>query len=227
MAGDIQPETLTQASTEVDISLNQNQLDPQRHTRIIEFTVPDDLEWVEYDALRDPVRFVPRTMETVTGDGATSTYGVDANLQPIAGEEKLEDQDYPVVVAVDVSTGDEIDIDSVDYAANEVTLASTPADGDDVKLYPIMTDGYLKVEGFNQFDQPQGTLFPWGFPLFRFHDMEQNRRGREINLQGAVRWERHETLAFKIDAPRQIVWEDEDYPESYVSTFEVDTRIGL
>lgn len=225
MAGDIQPETLSHATDDVDVDLNQNLLDPQRHTRVIEFLVPDNLEWVEYDARRDPVRFVPRTMqEFESADFDDGTVAVDANLQPIAGETDLEDQEYPAVVAVDTGTGEEVDVESVDYALNEVTLEEVP---DAVKLYPIMSDGYLKVEGFNQFDQPQGTLFPWGFPLFRFHDMEQDRRGREINLHGYARWDRHETLAFKIDAPQQIVWEDEHYPDSYVSTFEVDVRIGL
>jgi len=174
------------------------------------------------------VRFVPRTRQTVTGStGDDTVVALDNDIQPIAGEETIDDADYPVAVAYNVTQGAQVEIVDVNYATNEVTLGTDPADGDEVKVWPILADGTLKAEGFNTFDQSAGVLFQWGYPLRRFHDMEQNRRGREVNLHGRAKWKRDETLAFRIDSPHAIVWEDDDYPAgAYVSTFEVDVEIG-
>jgi len=97
-----------------------------------------------------------------------------------------------------------------------------------VKLYPIMSDGTVQFRLVNQFDQEEGRVYPWATPLYRWHDFPQLKRGREVNLHGAVEWQESERVEVLLDAPEQIVWNDPDYPlGEYVSTFEQDVTITL
>jgi hypothetical protein len=225
-----QPYTISHTGTVLEeagedaVTLSQNQVSPQRETEIAEFTCPSNFDAIQYVAERDPIRFKPRTKETFSGDGATTTFDLSARIQRVAGEDKLDDQPYPAVVAV--ADGAEADIESIDYAAGTVTLASAPADStDNVHLFPIITEGTVKLVGENSLGQDEGPLYPWGHPIYRWHDMEQDRRGTEVNLQGSAIWERNETLVMMLDSPRQIVWEDDDYPEAYPSELEIDVQI--
>lgn len=228
----VEPRTISHTGGELGsdaVTLSQNQVDPQRPTPILEWTCPRKYESVRYVGRRDPTRFVPRTMESFDGStGDDTVHEVDAVLQPIAGETDLEDQDYPVVVAVNVASGDEIEVVDIDYGTNEVTLGTDPADGETVKLYPILTEGSIKFQGRNQLGQREGTLYPYGTPPYIWHDMAQYQEGREVNLHGNARWGRQETLEVLLDSPQQIIWEDDDYPlGGYVSRLEQDVRIEL
>ena len=211
------------------VTTASNQVSPQRETAIISFEVPRKFSEVEYVGQRDATRFVPRTTEEITGSAGDDTVvSLQANIQPIAGEEEIADQDYPVCVAYNVTQGQQVAIDAVDYAADEVTLADNPADGDTVKLWPIMGDGDLQFRLVNQFGQEEGRVYPWATPIYRWHDFPQLKRGREINLHGSVTWQENETVEVLLDAPQAITWEDDDYPEgAYVSTFEQDVEITL
>lgn len=210
-------------------TLNQNQVSPQRETAVISMECPRKFEEIEMVGRRDATRFVPRTVETITGTASDdTTVSLSANIQPVAGEESIADQDYPVVVAYNVDTSTQYDITDVDYAANEVTLGTDPADGEDVKLWPIMTDGEAQYRLVNQFGQEEGRVYPWTTPLYTWHDYPQLKEGREINLHGAVTWEENEVVELLVDAPQQIVWTDSDYPNGeYVSTLEQDVEITL
>lgn len=203
------------------VTLFQNQVSPQRQTEIIEFECPDKFDSIQWTGRSDAVRFIPRTKETKTSDGG-NTYSVSVDLIPIVGEKQVEDQPYPAVVAV--QNGSEVAIDSVDYAANEVSLASDDGNND-IHLFPVVTQGTVKMRGINTLDQSTGPVFPWSFPIYRWHDMKQDKRGTEVNLNGSVYWERNESLQLMVDSPTQIVWEDTDYPESYVSQLEMDVEI--
>jgi len=207
----------------------QNQVSPQRETPILEFECPRKFEEIRYVGRRDPTRFIPRTVESITGSAGDDTVvSLTADIQPPHGETDPNDQDYPPVVAYNVDQGAEVAIDSVDYAANTVTLASDPADTETVKLWPIITEGSIQFEGVNQFNQVEGPVYNWETPVRKWHDFEQNKRGTEINLHGRIFWSRYERLRVTMDSPRQIVWEDSDYPRgAYVSTFEQDVEIQL
>lgn len=211
------------------VDLNQNQTSPQRETSIISFECPRKFSRIEYVGQRDPTRFVPRTTETISGTAGDDTVvSLQADIQPIAGEENLDDQDYPVAVAYNVTQGQQYDIVDVDYAANTVTLGTNPADGDSVKVWPIMSSGEVQYRLVNQFNQEEGRVYPWETPLYRWHDFPQLKRGREINLHGSVYWEENERVEVLLDAPQAITWEDSDYPEGeYVSTFDQDVEITL
>ncbi|ALJ99684.1 head protein [Haloarcula californiae icosahedral virus 1] len=211
------------------VTTASNQTAPQRETAIISFEVPRKFSEIEYVGQRDATRFVPRTTEEITGTANDDTVvQLQANIQPIAGEEDMADQDYPVVVAYNVTQGAQVEIADVNYATDEVTLATDPADGDTVKLWPIMGDGEVQFRLVNQFGQEEGRVYPWATPLYRWHDFPQLKRGREINLHGSVTWQENETVEVLLDAPQAITWEDADYPEGqYVSTFEQDVEITL
>lgn len=211
--------------TTTNVQRHQNQSDPRRETPVLEFTCPQNFDRISYVGARDPTRFVPRTMETFTGDGATTTFTLNARIQPVAGEPDLDEQDHPAVVAVDVGAGNEVAIESIDYATGDVTLAAAPADGNSVKLYPILTEGTMKFRGIDTLGHVVGPVDSWGFPVYRFFDFHQDKRGQELNLDGSVSWTRHETVEVMLDSPHQIVWEDADFPGSYVSTFEQDVQI--
>ena len=211
------------------VTLSQNQVSPQRESAVIAFECPRKFSQLSYVGQRDATRFVPRTMETVSGTADDDTVvSLEANIQPVAGEEDIEDQDYPVAVAYNVTQSTQYDIVAVDYATDEITLGTDPADGDTVKVYPIMGDGDVQYRLTNQFGQDAGTVYPWATPLYRWHDFPQLKRGREINLRGSVTWEENETVEVLVDAPQQVVWTDPDYPEGqFVSTFEQDLEITL
>ena len=207
------------------VATSQNQVSPQRESTVLSFECPRNFDTIDYQGRRDPTRFIPRTMETFDGDGATTTFSLTARIQPVAGETDLEEQDYPAVEAVVVGSG-EVAIDSIDYATGEVTLASAPASGtDNVKLYPIITEGTMKFRGIDSLGHNAGPVDKWGFPLYRFHDFHQDERGQQLRLHGSVSWERHEVVELMMDSPRQLVWTDADYPGAFVSTFEQDVEI--
>lgn len=211
------------------VTLSQNQVSPQRESAIIEFECPRKFERIEFVGSRDPTRFVPRTMQSITGTANDDTV-VDLNndIQPVSGETDIDDQDYPVCVAYNVTQDTQVDIVDVDYATNSVTLGSDPADGDTVKLYPIIADGSIQMEGVNQFNQVVGSVDNWPTPIYRFHDFKQAKRGTEVNLDGAADWSRYEKLRITLDSPTQLVWEDDHYPlGQYVSTIEQDVEITL
>jgi len=211
------------------VTLSQNQTSPQRPTAVISFEVPRKYEGINYVGRRDATRFVPRTMETLTGSANDDTVvSLEADIQPIAGETDMADQDYPVCVAFNVTQNTEVDISDVDYATNEVTLATDPADRDEVKLYPIISEGTVQYQGRNQFDQVEGPVYNWPTPMYRFHDFKQLQAGREVNLHGSVDWTRYERVELLVDSPRQVVWEDNDYPRGeYVSTLQQDVEIEI
>lgn len=208
-----------------NLTRSQNQVSPQRETEILSFECPDNFDQISYVAQRDSTRFKPRAKEVFSGDGSTTTFSLSGDIIPVAGEESIADQPYPVVVAA--VGGSEVSIASVDYAANSVTLDSAPASGtDNVQLFPIVTEGTLKFRGLNALDQNVGPVYPWGFPLYRWHDMKQDKRGTEVNLAGSVEWGRNEKVQVLVDSPRQIVWTDSDYPAGqFVSQFEQDVEI--
>lgn len=211
------------------VNTYQNQVSPQRETAIVSFECPRNFSEIEYVGQRDDTRFVPRTTETITGSANDDTVvDLTANIQPIAGERDVEDQDYPVAVAYNVTTGTEYEIVDVNYATDTVTLGTDPADGDEVKVWPIMSDGDVQFRLVNQFDQEDGRVYPWSTPLYRWHDFPQLKRGREINLHGTVTWQENERVEILLDAPQQITWEDPDYPNGqYVSTLRQDVEITL
>lgn len=207
------------------VELYQNK--DARQTAVISFTNPREFEQIDYVGRSHATRFVPRCRETMSApaDGVAS---LDARIQPVAGEPHIEDQDYPAVVAYNVTQGAEIGIEKLDYAQNEVHLNTNDiADTDDIKLFPIITEGEIQYQGVNQFDQLEGPAAKWQTPVYRFHDMEQDKRGTEVNLDGSVTFSRHETLEFTLESPRTLVWEDADYPGSYVSTFQQKVDITL
>jgi hypothetical protein len=232
MAEKSQPYTLTHTASVLGdeyVSTSSNQTQPQRPDTIISFECPKSFEEIEYVGRRDPTRFVPRTLETFSGDGAKTTFDLTADIQPIAGETAPDDQDYPAVVGYDTDAGAELSVASYDYAANSVSFESAPNNAaDNVKLYPIINEGNVQFRGVNQFGQTEGHVDNWGTPIYRWHDFEQLREGREVNLDGAMSWGRYEKLEVMVDSPRVVVGPDDDYPRGeYVTTFEQDVIIHL
>lgn len=211
------------------VTRDSNQTAPQRETAVLSFECPRKFDEINYVGSRDATRFVPRTTESITGSANDDTVvDLTANIQPVAGEEAIDQQDYPVAVAYNVTQGAEVDVVDADYAADTVTLGTDPADGDEVKVWPIMSDGDVQFRLINQFNQEEGRVYPWSTPLYRWHDFPQLKRGREINLHGSATWGENETLEILLDAPQALTWEDADYPRGqYVTTLEQDVEITL
>ena len=218
--------TLTHRGTELEhngtqyVTRSQNQTDVL--SNVLEFTCPDKFRQMAWVGRRHPVRFVPRTVESFTGSANDDTVvQIDSNLIPIAGEYDLEDQRYPVIEAFNVTQDTEIDIESIDYAGNQVTLASDPDDGDYVRLFPILSEGTLVFKGFDQFGNQIGVTERWKTPLETWHSLDQLDPDTKVHIGGEAMFTEAETLAVQIEAPYQIVWEDPVYPDSYVSTLTV------
>lgn len=232
MADQVQDYTISHTGSVLGseyVTRSQNQTAPQRETAVLSWECPKKFEELRYVGRRDATRFIPRTTESISGTtGDDTVVSLTADIRPIAGEEKISEQDYPVVVAYNATTATQVDIASVDYAANEVTLATDPASGDTVKLWPIIGDGSVQYRAVNQFGQTEGLVYPWPTPVYRWHDFKQLKRGREINQHGSVKWGRYEKVEVVLDSAQKITWTDADYPEGeYVSTLEQDLQIAL
>ena len=244
MAADrIQTRTISHTGSELGsdmVDLTQNQVSPQRESAIASFECPRKFESITYAGRKHYTKAELRGMEsfTVSDDDASGTLeegertlALSTNLRPVAGEEALDDQPFESVQAVNVTQSAAIENAdlTVDYAANEVVVAeSAVADGDEIKVYPVINEGSLKIQGVNQFGQVEGPADKWSIPLYRFSDFDQDQRGREINLQGRIKWSRYESIEYVVDSPRQVVWTDADYPHgSYVSHLEQRVDIEL
>lgn len=194
---------------------------------VLAFECPRKFNTIEYRGERDPTRFVPRTEQSITGTVNDDTVvSLNNAIQPVAGEAEIAEQNYPVVIAYNVDQATEVDIASVSYATNEVTLATDPADTETVKLWPILAEGEVKFQGRDSLGQIEGPVYGWTMPIYRWHDMPQDKRGYEVNLHGSVRWSRYETVEVILESDHTLVWSDPDYPRGqYVSTFEQDVVI--
>lgn len=225
--------TLTHTGGEVgedNVTLMQNNAND--NSPIIEWTCPRKFQRIDYAAGVHPTRFIPRTVEEITDDatvdGATDTFALATNVLPIAGEPNLEDQEWPAVVAYDVTNSQELAIQSINYGANEVTLDNAPAAGTDLKFYPVMGDGVVQYRGLDQFNHEVGSLDQWGTPIQDFSDHDQMKQDSMVYLIGSISFKENERFALYLDAPQQIVWEDPDYPRgNYVSTIEQKVDVSV
>lgn len=197
---------------EENVELSQN--DIGREDTVISLSCPRKFDAIRWVGGRHPTKFIPRTSETFTADG--DTYSLETNLTAISGETDIDDQPYPVAVAQE--GGVEIEIVDVNYAHNEVTLAEVPTS--EVTIYPVMSDGNIKYQGVDVFDNPRGSVQTFGHPIQIFSDLNMLHNENRPHLSGAAEWSEGEKVELLLDAPQQIVWEDEEYPRGeYVSSF--------
>lgn len=198
-----------------------------REDAVLRWTIPKKFRRAGYAAGKHHTRAELRHRVDIAGQNGTSVdLSGQANLTTIAGEVNIDEQPFPVVRVVNVTTGNELSVNDVDYSANTVELASDPG-GDDIAVYPVINDGYVKYVAENQFDQRVGPLDPWGIPLHVFNDFRQDKNDTRIHLVGAAAFKREESLVLVVDSPYSIVWEDSDYPESYVSTWQQRVDVDL
>lgn len=205
-------------------ALKQNAVDT--HSPIIEWTCPRKYDVIKYAAGRHYTKFRPRHREDFAGHTGT-TVSLTSKIQPIAGEPKIDEQPYPVAVAYDITAGSEIDVVSADYDQNTIELGSDPG-GNDIAVWPILVEGEIQYRGQSQFGYEVAPLNEWTIPIHVFSDFNQNKNETQIHLVGAAQWDEAETLAFYLDSPRQIVWEDADYPRGqYASTIEQRVDVSV
>ncbi|RLM47462.1 hypothetical protein DVK00_02845 [Haloarcula sp. Atlit-47R] len=214
---------LTQTGDTADVSLTQNASGAESEAAV--WTVPERHDNIAYRGDQHQIRGRFRAKETFAGAGA-ATLSLSTDIQAIAGEEAIEDQPYPVAVAVDTTAGSEVAIESVDYAANEVTIASADfTGGNDYAVYPVIVDGTFKVEGRSQFDDREGTLTDFGVGLRNFADVDQQSKRNAVRLNGAISAGPNEKIAFLVESDAQVVWDDADYPGAYASTIELECTV--
>lgn len=202
------------------VTLSQNATG--REDSIIEWECPRKYDLITYAAGRHNTKFIPRGKETADGDGAATTFSLTANIAPPSGETTLDDQPYPPVVAYDTDAGSQLTVESYDYNANSVTFTSAPNTGtDNVEMWYVITEGVLKFIGHDQFGHRIAALDEWGIPIRVFNDFDQSKNMTKVHMTGAISWEEAESLVLYLDGPRQIVWEDPNYPEGqFVSSLE-------
>lgn len=226
--------TLTQRGTEVgadNVELLQNA--PNRMDPVIQWTGPRKFRRIEYAAGVHPTRFVPRTLETATSDGAATEFALATNVLPIAGKAAVNDQEWPAVVAMNTDTGNQLTIADIEYGSNTVTLdAAPPAPPagvtDNLKFYPVIGDGTVQYRGIDQFNHEVGSLDNWGTPIQDFSDHDQMKQDSMIHLVGSLTFRENETVGLFVNSPQQIVWQDPDYPEGdYVSLIEQKVDVSV
>jgi len=198
-----------------------------REDVILRWTIPKKFRAVAYAAGKHFTRAELRHRVDISGQSGT-TVSLDgmADLTTIAGQTDIDEQPFPVAVVVNTTTGNELTVSDVDYAANELMLATDPS-GDDLAVFPVINDGYVKYVGENQFDQRVGPLDPWGIPTHVFNDFRQDKNNTRVHLVGAARFKREESLVLVIDSPYEVVWEDSDYPETYASSWQQKVDVSL
>lgn len=220
--------TLTQSGTEVgtgNVTLNQNQADTE--TPIVSWSCPQEYSVIKLVTGKHPTRFTPRTKETFTGTTNDDTVQpVSTDLVPPAGETEISEMPFEPVVAYNVTQGSEIDVADYDFAANEVTLASDPADADTVALFPVVTTGTIKLYGVDQFGNAKGSTSTWGFDIRAFSDYNPLNKNTKIHMEGGIAVSENEVIEVRMESPHQIVWEDPDYPRGgYVSL--INQRVSV
>lgn len=222
--------TFNHRGTEVgsgNVTLSQNAAG--RLDEILSWTIPKKYKMMVMAGGKHFTKAELRTVESFTGTAGDDTVqSLSANLVAISGESDLDEQPFPVAVAYNVTTGTEYDIVEVDYEGDEVTLGTDPADGDTVKIWPVISEGVVQYRGKNAFGHQVGPLDEWGVPAHVFADFDQENNRTQIFLPGAARFERDEELVLFYEGPQQIVWEDADYPRGqYVSKLEqrVDVQV--
>jgi hypothetical protein len=222
--------TFNHRGTEVgedNVELSQNTTGS--HTEILRWTIPDKFQRAVIAGGKHYTKAHLRSKETVSGDGATTTFSLTGDIVPTGGETTPGDQPEPTVVAYDTDASAELDIESYDFDANEVTFASAPNDAtDNVEMWPLVTEGIFQFRADDAFGQQVGPLNEYGVPLHVFPDSDQSKSSMQIYVPGAGRWTENEAIVVYVDSPRQIVWEDENYPQGqYVSTLEqrVDVQV--
>jgi len=203
-------------------NVNREVNETGREDTIIEWTCPRKFDSVTYSAGDHVTKFYPRTREEFDGDGSQTTFSPAAVIDPPSGETDLDDMEYPPVVAYDTAAGAELEVESYDFNANEVTFASAPDSGTaNVILWSIITEGEVKYLGVDQFNNTVSALDTWGIPIHVFNDFEQGKNMTRIHLTGAATFEETETLRLTLESPHKIAWEDAEYPHGqYASTIE-------
>lgn len=196
---------------------------------ILKWTCPRKFQTIRYAGGKHKTKFVPRSREEITGTtGDDTTVALTADIQPVAGETNPADFPYDPVVAYNVTAGVEVGIAEYNFSQNEVVLDTDPASGDTVALWPHIVEGTVQYRGLDQFGHEIAPLDEWSTPVHVFADFEQDRNETEIHLVGAAQWEESETLALYMDSPRQVVWEDADYPRgTYASTIEQRVDVSV
>lgn len=222
--------TLSHRGSEVgseNVALSQNS--PDTYTEVISWECPRKFEVIDYAGGIHPTYAELRYLETFSGDGTTTTFALTGDVIAVAGEELLEDQPFDSIVAYDTAGGAELTVDSINYAADEVTFTSAPATGtDNVKIWPVLAEGTAKYVGIDQFNHEIGSLDDWGTAIHTFADHDQLKSTSTIHLTGRASWSENETLALHVDSPRQVVWTDADFPRGeYVSQFRQKVDVSV
>lgn len=225
--------TLTHAGAEVgadNVERSQNVVD--QNTPILSWTGPRKFSQIEFAAGAHATKANLRSLETFADTDLTNgdTATLATNIVPVNGEEEIAEQPFPVVVAVvvdDTDVGTEVDVTSINYSTNEVTVDATVTSTDTLKLYPLISDGTIRYQGHDQFDHRLGSLDEWGTPLHVFCDHDQRKADSTIHLVGRATWREEERLSVYIDAPVQVCWEDDHYPDRYVSTYQQRVDISV
>lgn len=225
--------TLTHAGAEVGADNVERTVNvPNQNTPILSWTGPRKFSQIEYAAGAHSTKANLRSLETFAdtdlANGDTATLAT--NIAPVDGEEAVEDQPFPVVVAVvvdDTNAATEANVTSINYAKNEVTVDATVGTTDTLKLYPLIADGTIRYQGHDQFDHRLGSLDEWGTPLHVFGDHDQRKADSTIHLVGRASFRENERLAVYVDAPVEVCWEDEHYPDRFVSTYQQRVDISV
>ena len=212
--------TFTHRGTEIgeeNVDLSTNRIG--EFSPVLVWTMPKKYTHVGFAGGKHISRFELRTLETMTGTTEDDTeVELDTRLIAVAGEEEIEDQPFPTVVAYNVTQEMEIDIVDVDYTHDTVTLADDPAENDEVKLWPVMTTGRAKYTARDAFNNATGPLDEFGVGIHSFADFDQEKNTTQIHMVGAGTFREDEQVVLQLDADQEIVWEDPDYPNgSYVS----------
>jgi hypothetical protein len=211
--------TITHEGSEVgaaNVTLSQNTASTESPAAA--FTCPRKYDTLFVNGDAHTLRLIPRAVETFDGDGSQTTFALSGDIQPVAGEKDVDDQPYPVVQGADGTSA--LTVDSVDYAANEVTFTSAPSNGtDNVKVWYIVSEGHLRLRGTDRFDNTVGTMQTFPVPLSTFVGLNQNKKDNRPHLSGQLEWVTEEKVEYLIESPRQVVWTDSDYTDAGFGEF--------
>ncbi len=215
---------LTETGDIANVNLQQNVTGERDY--VAQWTVPKEYSQLVLATSIHETKFIPRTKEsglTVQDDNGDLYVSVSGDLNPIAGEEALEDQDFPVAY---VHEGGEVGITRVDYAQDRIYLdGNDTTAGNTADAFYVITDGsvYLRVK--DVFENVGDVLDRFGMPVRVFSELEQNSRSNRPHLSGRATLSSSETLELLLESDQQIVWQDPDYPSDYVS--QISQRVEL
>lgn len=182
--------------TREDFTLSANT--PNVNTTVAEFVIP---RGYAFRYLAHSARLLLGTMDQFNGDGVQATFNLSRDIIPSRGNGPASTDG-----AVATVNGAVVAIQSINYAANSVTLAAAPANGATVRIYYAFGEGRYTVEVFSADERRHDTHANGA--IRRLNASNQEDVNQLFRLKFATNWLPQDFLIrIQVNTPATVNWD--------------------